>query len=276
MAVTTMHAASREALAAAVHRLEGVLAADGADAATVGAELNAFARLLGREVSLRRALADPSAAEDARKALARKLAEGKLGEPTLQVLDTVVSSRWSNPRELADGVRMLAADALLAAAEKDGSLDTVERELFDVARVLGGTPELDQALSDQTGTPEAKRELVHAVFSGKVNAVTLELVEQVAADPRGRGVQPGLDELAELAAKRRDRSVAHVVSAAPLSDEQRDALAERLNRIYGRPLVVHTEVKPSVLGGIVVRVGDEVIDGSSAGRIMALRGQLAG
>lgn len=276
MAVTTMHAASREALAAAVHRLEGVLAADGADAATVGAELNAFARLLGREVSLRRALADPSAAEDARKALARKLAEGKLGEPTLQVLDTVVSSRWSNPRELADGVRMLAADALLAAAEKDGSLDTVERELFDVARVLGGTPELDQALSDQTGTPEAKRTLVHSVFSGKVNAVTLELVEQVAADPRGRGVQPGLDELAELAAKRRDRSVAHVVSAAPLSDEQREALAERLNRIYGRPLVVHTEVKPSVLGGIVVRVGDEVIDGSSAGRIMALRGQLAG
>jgi F-type H+-transporting ATPase subunit delta len=276
MAVTSMHAASREALAAAAHRLDGVLSGDGADAKTVGAELNAFARVLGSDVSLRRALADPSATEDARKGLARALAEGKLGEPTLQVLDTLVTSRWSNPRELADGVRMLAADALLAAAEQDGSLETVERELFDVARVLGGTPELDQAMSDQTGTPEAKRELVQGVFGGKVNPVTQELVEQVAAQPRGRGVQHGLDELAELAAKRRDRSVAHVTTAAPLSDEQREALAERLNRIYGRPIVVHVEVKPAVLGGIVVKVGDEVIDGSSAGRIMALRGQLAG
>lgn len=276
MAATSMHAASREALAAAEHRLDGVLAASGADASAIGQELTAFAGVLGGEISLRRALADTSASEDARKGLVQRLVGGKISEPAQQVLETVATSKWSNPRELADGVRILAADALLAAAEADGSLETVERELFDVARVLNTSPQLDQALSDQSGPAEAKRDLVRQVFGGKINPVTQSLVEQVATQPRGRGVQHGLDELAELAAKRRDRSVAHVVTASPLTDAEREALAEKLNRIYGRPIAVHVEVKPAVLGGIVVKVGDEVIDGSSAGRIAALRGQLAG
>lgn len=276
MAVTSMHAASREALAAAEHRLDGVLGESSADPAAIGQELTAFAELLAGEISLRRALADSSASQDARKALARRLTEGKLGEPALQVLDVVVTSRWSNPRELAEGVRVLAADALLAAAEKAGSLDTVEGELFGVARSLGESPELERALSDPLGPMDAKRSLLGNVFGEKINPVTLSLIEQVVGRPGGRAVAHGLDELAELAAARRDRSVAHVVTASPLSDQQRDALAERLNRIYGKPIALHVEVKPAVLGGIMVKVGDEVIDGSSAGRIMALRGQLAG
>lgn len=276
MAQTSMHAASREALSDAEHRLDGVLADAGANPSEVGEELYSFARVLGAEISLRRALADASASEESRKGLARRLAEGKLSEPTLQVLDTVVTSRWSNPRELLDGVRTLASSALLAGAERDGTLDAVEGELFAVARVLSDSPELDQSLSDQGAPADAKRALVRRVFSEKVNAVTLTLVEQSATESRGRGVQHALDRLAELAARRRERSVAHVVTAIPLSDAQRDALAEKLDRIYGRSIALHVEVKPAVLGGIVVKVGDEVIDGSSAGRIIALRGQLAG
>lgn len=274
--VTSMHAASREALAAAEHRLDGVLGAKNADAAAIGRELAEFARLLGGEVSLRRALADPSAAEQARTGLVRQLVGEKLSEPTLQVLETAVSSRWSNPRELADGIRTLAAEALMASAEADGSLDTVENELFSVARLLGDSPELEQSLSDQAAPVQARLDLIGTVFGGKVSPITQALIEQVAVQPRGRAVAHGLDELAELAAKRRDRSVAHVITAAPVTDAEREQLAEKLNRIYGRPIAVHVEVQPKVLGGIVVKVGDEVIDGSSAGRIMALRGQLAG
>ncbi|MQA60006.1 MAG: F0F1 ATP synthase subunit delta [Actinophytocola sp.] len=276
MSVTSMHAASREALADAEHRLDGVLADTGADPTAVGGELSSFAEVLSAEIGLRRALSDASASETARNGLLQDLVGGKLSEHAARVLETVVTSRWSSPRELADGVRTLATSALLVAAERDGALDTVESELFGVARALGEDPELEQALSDQTGTAQAKRALVQQVFGGKINPVTQTLLEQTAIRTRGRGVQHGLDALTELAAKRRERSVAHVVTAGPLSEDQRGTLVEKLNRIYGRPIALHVEVRPSVIGGIVVKVGDEVIDGSSAGRIMALRGQLAG
>lgn len=275
MAFTSMHAASREALSLAERRLDEVLGDPGANPSVVGEELYSFAGLLGAEISLRRAVSDASADEETRRGLVRRLLEGKLSEPTLRVLDTVVTSRWSTPRELLDGVFTVAGIAVLIGAERENSLEAVERELFGVARVLADQPELESALSDQAGPVESKRALVRQVFSGKISTTAQALVEQALGQPRGRSVQKALDELAGEAAKRRERSVAHVITASPLTEEQQGALAGRLEQIYGRPIALHVEQRPGVLGGIVVKVGDEVIDGSSAGRIRALRGQLA-
>ena len=82
------------------------------------------------------------------------------------------------------------------------------------------------------------------------------------------------EELSELAAERRDRYVAHVKAPAPLSAEQERRLAETLTRMYGRPMSVQVEVDPDLLGGLVVRVGNEVIDGSVAGRMATARREL--
>lgn len=275
MSLNSMHAASRDALVDAEHRLDGVLGDPAVDPATVGDELFGVARLLRDEVSLRRAAADPSVSAEARQQLLRSLLDGKVGEQVGQVIETVVGSRWSNPRELLDGVRSLAVTATLVAAERAGTLESVEDELFGVARAVSGSAELDLALSDEQAPAQSRRELVQRLFGEKIGPISLALVEQIVSDPHGRGVERQLDELSELAARRRDQSVAHVVSASPLTSEQRDALSAKLDRIYGKPITLHVEIDPGVLGGIVVKVGDEVIDGSSAGRIMALRGQMA-
>ncbi|MPZ00882.1 MAG: F0F1 ATP synthase subunit delta [Actinophytocola sp.] len=274
MIVNSMHAASRDALVDAEHRLDGVLGEAAADPATVGDDLFAFARLLRSEVSLRRAVADPSVAGESRQQLVRSLLDGKVGAPALQLIESAVASRWSSPRELLDGLRSLAVTATLVAAERDGTLESVEDELFGVARTVSNTPELDLALSDETAPAQARRELVRQVFGEKIGPISLALAEQIASAPQGRSVELQLDELSELAARRRDQSVAHVISASPLSGEQRDALSAKLDRIYGKPITLHVEIDRGVLGGLVVKVGDEVIDGSSAGRIMALRGRL--
>ncbi|MPY80894.1 MAG: F0F1 ATP synthase subunit delta [Actinophytocola sp.] len=274
MTVNSMHAASRDALVDAEHRLDGVLGEAGADPATVGDELFAVARLLRSEVSLRRAVADPSVPGESRQEMVRSLLDGKVGAQARQIIESVVASRWSSPRELLDGVRSLAVTATLVAAERDGTLESVEDELFGVARIVSNTPELELALSDETAPAQAQRELVRQVFGEKIGPISLALAEQVASAPRGRSVERQLDELSDLAARRRDQSVAHVISASPLSGEQRDALSAKLDRIYGKPITLHVEIDHGVLGGLVVKVGDEVIDGSSAGRIMALRGRL--
>ncbi|MEQ0561839.1 F0F1 ATP synthase subunit delta [Amycolatopsis sp. NEAU-NG30] len=271
----TLHAASREALGLAEERLGEVLADAGADAATVGDELLSVVDLLDREIGLRRAVSDASATPEARTGLVRRLFDGKLSEPALKVLDVVAGSRWSSPRELVDGLEELGRSALLTAAEKTGNVDTVESQLFQVARVVAGHPELETALSDLAGPADAKRALVRGLFADKVDVVTETLVEQVVRRAKGRGVGVGLDKLVKLAAERRERSVAYVTSANALTDEQTAQLGAKLNDIYGRPIALHVEVDPRLGGGLVVRVGDEVIDGSAAGQLAALRRRLA-
>ncbi|EIF00205.1 F0F1 ATP synthase subunit delta [Saccharomonospora glauca] len=272
----TLHAASREALSFAGTRLDEVLGDAGADPSAVGEELLSVVDLLTREIGLRRAVSDGSSDPEARKQLVATLLRDKLSVPALSVLEAVVGERWSNPRELVDGLEHLGFSALLAGAEKAGKLDDVEDELFQFARILESKPELERALSDRTAPAEAKRGLIRQLIADKVDPITRVLVEQVVLRPRGRSVAHGVDQLVELAAGRNGRAVAYVTSAIELTAEQRERLSGQLERIYERPVTLHVVVDRSLGAGVVVRVGDEVIDGSAAGRLEALRRQLAG
>ncbi|MBC6449030.1 F0F1 ATP synthase subunit delta [Actinokineospora xionganensis] len=273
----TFQAASREALAAVELKLLDVVeGAAAAAAGPLGEELFAVAGLLDREIGLRRTLADSSTDPAARERLVRDLLGGKVADDTLQVTIAAVSARWSSPRELVDGIESLATTALLVRAERDGRLDAVEDELFRLGRIIADQTELEQALSDRTASVEGKLSLINGLIDGKVDPTTATLVANLVGQPRGRTVVEGLESLASEAAKRRERSVAHVISAGPLSAEQQERLTASLQRIYGRPIGLHVEVDESLGGGLVVKVGDEVIDGSTAGRLEALRRRLAG
>ncbi|MGW3469727.1 F0F1 ATP synthase subunit delta [Saccharopolyspora sp. NPDC000995] len=273
---TLVNAASREALAAT--ELQLLQATDGAQAAEITGladELFGVAALLGRESTLRRALADASTDPRSREDLARGLLADKLGARALPVVVEAVRARWSSPTDLVDGLERLARTALLVQAERAGRLDAVEDELFRLGRIIGSQVDLERLLSAPTGDEAGKYAVVDQLIGGKVEPVTLSLVRQLVARPRGRRVSEGLEELAELSAKRRERSVAHVRSAIPLSDEQQQRLSRTLQRIYARPIAVHLEVDPGVEGGLLIRVGDEVIDGSITGRLQSLRRDLA-
>jgi F-type H+-transporting ATPase subunit delta len=280
--MTLFHAASRDALAASEQKLLDVLnakprgRAKAASADQVGGELLSVVRLLDGEPSLRRALGDSSAERDRREGLLTRLLSGKVGAHTLDVLATAVGARWSTPRELVDGLDELGRTALLVAAEREGRLDTVEDELFRFGRIVAADSDLERALTNRTASDDAKRTLVRELLGDRADAVTVTLVEQLATTPRGRSVVSGLSELAAEAAKRRERSVAYVVAPVPLSEQQEERLAATLTRIYSRPIALHVEVDPDLQGGLVIKVGDEVIDGSITGRLDDLRRRLAG
>ncbi|RJQ67006.1 F0F1 ATP synthase subunit delta [Pseudonocardiaceae bacterium YIM PH 21723] len=268
--MNTLHAASRESLAAVEQTLP---LAD--DLSAVGNELFSVVGLLSREGSLRRAVSDASTDPAGREQLVRGLLGGKLGAATLDVLAAVVKSRWSSPRELVDGVESLARTALLSRAEAQGRLDAVEDELFRLGRIVEGAPELEQVLTDVSGSADGKTALIRKLLGDKVEAITSTLVEQLVSQLRGRTVVGGLEELAEVAAKRRQRSVAHVTTAVALTEQQQNRLSATLERIYSRPIALHIELDPELRGGLVIKIGDEIIDGSAAGRLDALRRELA-
>ncbi|GAA0515642.1 ATP synthase subunit delta [Saccharopolyspora subtropica] len=273
---TLVNAASREALAAT--ELQLLQATDGASAAEITGladELFGVAGLLGRESTLRRALADASTDPRSREDLARGLLANRLGARALPVVVEAVRARWSSPSDLVEGLERMGRTALLVQAERAGRLDAVEDELFRLGRIIGSQVDLERLLSDPAADAAGKKAIVDQLVEGKVEPVTLNLVHQLVARPRGRRISEGLEELAELSAKRRERSVAHVKSAMPLSDEQQQRLSRTLQRIYSRPIALHLEVDPEIVGGLLIRVGDEVIDGSITGRLQSLRRDLA-
>jgi F-type H+-transporting ATPase subunit delta len=280
--MTQFHAASREALAASEQKLLDVLGAKPAartkavTAEQLGDEVLSVVRLLDGEPGLRRVLGDSSAAPARREDMLSNLLSGKVSAPALQVLVAAVGQRWSSPRELVDGLDELGRTTLLVHAEREGRLDAVEDELFRFSRIVAADSDLERALTDRTAPSASKVSLIEELLGGKADAVTVRLVEALVTVPRGRTVVNGLGELAAEAAKRRERSVAYVVAPVPLTDQQEERLAATLQRIYSRPIALHVEVDPDIQGGLVIKVGDEVIDGSATGRIDELRRRLAG
>lgn len=262
-----MNGASREALAAARERLDALTDSTSVDAGALADELAAVTALLDREVSLRRVLTDPAQAGEAKAELAQRLLGTQVSGPAADLVAGMVRSRWSQSRDLVDALEELAGTADLTAAQKAGKLDDVEDELFRFGRIVSGSTELRAALTDRKATTSAKSELLRSLLGGRAQAATERLVTRLVAAPRGRSLESGLESLSKLAAERRDRMVATVTSAVPLSDAQKQRLGAALAKLYGRKMHLNLDVDPEVLGGIRVQVGDEVINGSLADRI---------
>ncbi|MET8680142.1 F0F1 ATP synthase subunit delta [Streptomyces sp. NPDC004647] len=271
-----MNGASREALASARERLDALTDNTSVDAAKLAEELAAVTGLLDREVSLRRVLTDPGQAGEAKAELAARLLSSQVGGETVDLVSGMVRSRWSRSRDLADSIEELASIADLVAAQRTDELDDVEDELFRFGRIVSSSPELRSALTDRTATATAKTELLRGLLGGRVNPVTERLVVRLVTQPRGRSLEGGLEALSKLAAERRGRSVAVVTSAVPLSDRQKQRLGAALAKLYGRQMHLNLDVDPEILGGISVRVGDEVINGTIADRLEEAARRMAG
>ncbi|MCF3133754.1 F0F1 ATP synthase subunit delta [Streptomyces olivochromogenes] len=262
-----MNGASREALAAARERLDALTDTTSADVTRLADELAAVTALLDREVSLRRVLTDPAQAGEAKAELVQRLIGGQVSGPAADLVAGMARSRWSQPRDLVDALEELADIADLTAAQKTGKLDDVEDELFRFGRIISSNTELRAALTDRSAAASAKVELLHRLLGGRAQATTERLVTRLVTAPRGRSLESGLESLSKLAAERRDRMVAVVTSAVPLSDPQKQRLGAALAKLYGRAMHLNLDVDPEVVGGIRVQVGDEVINGSLADRL---------
>lgn len=266
-------AASRRAAEALRSKQEGAVSsrASSATLTELAAELHSVGTVLAAQPRLRRALGDPATAPERRAELVSNLFGGKLSDSALEITRAAVSERWSSPWDLTDALESAGDDALFAAASKDGVLDDVEDDLFRLERILQNEGEVTGLLDEQAVDPDRRRVLLDSLVTGKVGNVTLALLHHAVGSQRKRSITLAIDDLIERAAALQERSVARVVSATPISSAQVERLTETLSEIYGRAITVRTAVDPAVRGGLVVRVGDEVIDGSVATRFAKAR-----
>jgi F-type H+-transporting ATPase subunit delta len=271
-----MQGSSRTSLAIGREKLEAATSARGSEPTEIADDLFAVAALLDSNASLRRGLTDPGREGEIRTAAVSGLLQGKISRDSLKLVGELVAERWSQSTDLPDALELLAIDALMVAAEQDGALESVEDELFRFERTVEGNPPLRDALSDRRGPVQAKADLVEKLLRGKASEATVRLARQAVLNPRGRRLSATLELFLREAAARRQQAVAHATVAVPLTAAHYDRLVAALSALYGRSVQLNVDVDPSIMGGIRVEVGDEVVDGSIVHRIDEARRRLAG
>jgi F-type H+-transporting ATPase subunit delta len=272
----SMRGASRASFAELSDRLAAEDITSANVATRLASELFAVVGVLDTEHMLRRALSDAGKPAAEKGAIVGALLHEKVTRRTEALVVAAAESHWASPGDLTDAVEQLAIEAMALAADADGSLDELEDELFRFGRVISAQPDLRAALADASLPEEGKRRLLDALLAGKVTSVALALINQVVAHPRGRSLSLALDICADIAARRRKQLIAVVRSAVELSASQRRRLTEALAATYGHRIQLNVVLDPSVLGGISVQIGDELIDGTAATRLAEVRRKLAG
>ncbi len=166
-----------------------------------------------------------------------------------------------------------------AALEEDlgvEDLEEIEDALFRLARVVESAPPLRKALSDRD-LPAPKRAAILAdLLAGKVPQSTSDLVGYVATAGRPRDVVGTLDWLAERTAAARGWRMARVHAGQAVGPAQRQELSESLARLAGAPVDLEITEEKELLGGVVVEIGDLLLDASARGRLERLKEHLLG
>jgi F-type H+-transporting ATPase subunit delta len=269
-----MQGSSAESLARLTEQVVSAVEG-GADGAELGTGLFAASAVLAGQPSLRRALTDPSTETAARTGLAEAVFGKHLSAAGVAVVSAAAGLRWASSADLARALEQVGVAAVVKAADREGAGDRVEEELFAFGRTVTENHDLRSALSDPARSVADKQALVRSLLEGTAHASTVLLVEQAATGGH-LTLTNAIDSFVTLAAKTRNRLVALVRVAQPLADDEEKRLAAALSSQYDRTVHLNTVVDPSVLGGVHVSVGDEVIDGTVSSRLDEAARQLAG
>ncbi len=166
------------------------------------------------------------------------------------------------------------ARALFEIARAEGTLDTVEDELYRFARALEGSEALRNSLTDEQIPASRRQSIVEDLVGGSASPTTVQLVSMVVGSGRGRDLPAIVDSLVARASSAKNLELAEVRTAVPLTGDQESRLAAALAAATGKSVNLKVVVDPFVIGGVVATIGDTVIDGSVRSRIEQLKSRL--
>jgi F-type H+-transporting ATPase subunit delta len=162
-------------------------------------------------------------------------------------------------------------DGLLGIAKAEGVVERVEDELFKVARTFEASDDLRSTLTDPAIPIERRAGVIEELLGKKAHPLTTAAASFIVSVGRAHDLPAIVDGFVATAAEARSEAVGEVRTAYALDADQQARLADALSRATGKKVTVKVVIDPSVLGGIVARVGDTVIDGSVRSRLEQLR-----
>lgn len=163
------------------------------------------------------------------------------------------------------------AEAILGIASAEGTSEEVEDELFRFARAFESSDELRMTLTDRSIPAARRQQIVEDVIGPQATPTTAAVVSMVVAAGRAADLPKLADRVVELGAAGRARAVAEVRSVIELTEDQQSRLAAALKTATGKDVEIRVVIDESVMGGLLIQIGDEVIDGTVRTRLRQLR-----
>ncbi|MGD7731766.1 F0F1 ATP synthase subunit delta [Propionibacteriaceae bacterium G57] len=237
-------------------------------------ELFAVVDALDSSAGLRRALADQAAPAEVKQGLVNRLFGARVSDQATRVVTKAAQLHWTSPVEMTDAIERQAVRAELRLAQAGGGLEAVNDELFRFGRIVAGDRKLRDAIENRNAPLEVRERLVDQLLADKTGPATIRLAKRALA-ARGRTVANALDSYELLGAELANRTIAKVTAARQLDADQTNRLQVALTRLAGRAVELQVSVDPEVLGGLRVQIGDDVIEGTVAGRLEDARRQIA-
>lgn len=167
------------------------------------------------------------------------------------------------------------AKALIGATEKSKTTDTVVQELDSLVQdVLQRLPKYEATLSSPRVSFENKESLLDRAFRGKMSPQLLTFLKVLCRHGRFNAIRAVRQAAQKIVNELRGRVEVIVTTAEPMSSATRDLIVGKLKTALRRDIDLHTAVNPELLGGLMIRVGDTVYDGTLANELARLRNEL--
>ncbi|KKC35045.1 ATP synthase F0F1 subunit delta [Devosia epidermidihirudinis] len=164
------------------------------------------------------------------------------------------------------------ASALFDLAESENQLASVETSLSDVSRLIGESADFASFLRSPVITTDEKAKALDALLAkSKTNGLVANVLRLIARNGRLFALDAIIVAFRDLAAAARGEVTADVTSAAPLNADQAKALAETLKGKIGKTVTLNQFVDPSLIGGLQVKVGSQMIDSSLKTKLTAMK-----
>ncbi len=173
-----------------------------------------------------------------------------------------------------DSVGRVYAQALLELAQADGSVDALAEEAGELLAMLSREPALNKLLSSRALNASQRAALVEKLFKGKVNDVLYRFLQVVNRKDRLGSLGGILGTYGLLVAQAKGELDVDVFVARALTDDAGRGVAESIGQAVGKRVHLHQHIDPELIGGLKVRVGDRLIDGSVATQLKLMKRKL--
>ena len=174
-----------------------------------------------------------------------------------------------------DPINLGYARALFEMAQAEGAVSRVEEELFRLRELLKENPNLLEFLKDPNIKREGKRQALNDLFQGRVHPLVLNALVTLSDQDRAGRVAAIIEEFSTCAAMATQKVSGEVTTAIALDDAMLNRLAGELSRVTGKSVQLFQKVDPSILGGAVIQVGEQIIDGSLRRKLDQIKERLA-
>lgn len=166
------------------------------------------------------------------------------------------------------------ARAICAIAEEKGALDRVASQLRQVEAVIRENTDLSNLLYHPRVPAQAKKETIEAVFAGELDDFVKNFLLLLIDKRRETALTAIVREYLDIANNMRNIAEAEVIVSQELSEGQKQALIDKLKKLTGKNIVLKIQLDEKILGGIIVKIGDKLIDGSVTRQLKTLKSNI--